>query len=76
MPYKCIRNDVFHTVVKEMPKNKYTSSMYALKRKKETKATDPIANSFIVAFVVLITMSSKYVISLTFFGYNHNDNLV
>jgi hypothetical protein len=76
MPYKFIKNDVFHTVVKEMPKNKYSSSMYALKRRKETKTTDPIANPFVVAFVVLPTTSSKSIIFLTFFGYGHNDKFI
>jgi hypothetical protein len=46
MPYKFIRNDLSHTMVKEMLENKYTSSMYALKRRKEAKAIDPIVNPF------------------------------
>jgi hypothetical protein len=76
MPYKFIGNDVSHTMVKEMPENDDTSSMYALKRRKEAKAADPIANPFVVAFVVFPTASSKSVISLTFSGCGHNDNAV
>jgi hypothetical protein len=64
------------TMVKEMPENDDTSSMYALKRRKEAKAADPIANPFVVAFVVFPTASSKSVISLTFSGCGHNDNAV
>jgi hypothetical protein len=37
---------------------------------------DPIANPFVVAFVVMFIMSSKSLISLTFFGYDHNGNSV
>jgi len=76
MPYKFIRKDVSHTMVKEMLENEYTSSMYALKRRKEAKVVDPITNPFVVAFVVLPTTSSKFIISLTLSGCGHNDNLI
>jgi len=47
-----------------------------LKIRKEAKAIDPIANPFVVAFVVLLIMLSKSIISLIFFYYGHNDNSV
>jgi hypothetical protein len=45
-----------------------TSSIYALNRRKEASAADPIANPFVVAFVVLPTASRMSVISLTLSG--------
>jgi hydrogenase-4 membrane subunit HyfE len=50
--------------------------MYALKRRKEVGAIDPIANPFVVAFVVLLIVLSKSTIFLTFFGYGHNNNSI
>jgi hypothetical protein len=45
-----------------------------LKRRYEAKAIDPIVNPFVLAFVVLLIMLNKSIISLIFFGYCHNDN--
>jgi hydrogenase-4 membrane subunit HyfE len=50
--------------------------MYALKRRKEVRAIDPVANPFVVAFVVLLIMLSKCTIFFTLFGYGHNDNSI
>jgi hydrogenase-4 membrane subunit HyfE len=50
--------------------------MYALKRRKEVGAIDPIANPFVVAFVVLLIMLNKSTIFFPIFGYGHNDNSI
>lgn len=50
--------------------------MYALKKRKEAMVIDPIANPFVVAFVVLHIMLNKSIFFLTLFGYGHNDNSV
>jgi hypothetical protein len=50
--------------------------MYALKKRKEARVIDPIANPFVVAFVVLHIVLNKFIIFLTLFGYGHNDNSI
>jgi len=56
------------TSLKDTLANAETSSIYALKRRNDARAADPIANPFVVAFVVFPTASRTSVISRTLSG--------
>jgi hypothetical protein len=59
---------IIHTSLNGNCAKAATSSIYALNKRKEARAADPIANPFVVAFVVLPTASRMSVISLTLSG--------
>ena len=57
------------TSLKDTLANAETSSIYALKRRNDASAADPMAKPFVVAFVVFPTASRRSVISRTLSGY-------
>ena len=63
---------ILSTCLKGSCANAATSSIYALNRRKDASAAEPMANPFVVAFVVFPTASRRSVISLTLSGCENN----